>query len=548
MRGIVVALGLCAGLAAGGQARAGEAAQPPRLVPPSPTDGAAWQRYVQQGRESPFGLDYVFVLDPRFRKPEVARDLGGVVGVRWVNFAHVGWGQLEPKPPKAGKRSYDWATLDEGVRQWQQYGVHIMMSLRLHSPWGTAKPSGEEFTYLGGLLSWIPKGGADYLPKPEHAQDLRDFIAALVERYDGDGVADMPGLRFPILHYQVGNECYNELFWAGMVEEYGQCLREVAQSARRACPDVKIVLSGVGFEQLYGFYDREMDPRTRAYVESYLPKVGPKMRPFVKRGDEFCRRSIQFPDYDILDVRWPYYGVIAAWRDALQRAGREDVEVWSAEMFAVLPLLDQMILQYCTLQPYPTPSRSLEYIRVLRNPNDRSFAAINRWYRAMQAAMIPKYCMPALEAGSKRLMMGWALDAQTPLAPYPLGVDGLKSLTTDKLWPAAYTYKLLIEKLDGISACRRLTVPDTAYAYECLVRGGRKVIVAFCDDHIAQNHDEPTGTVAIAIPFDAPSARLTHIVAEPDETEPKVETLRPAAGRLRLTLTELPIFLERAGP
>jgi len=545
MRFVSLLLALASGIVSG------SAAWPPPALeqaPPNPNDEAAFRRYIQEGRDSPFGLDYVFVLDPRFRKPDLARDLGGTVGVRWVNFAHVGWGQLEPRPPRAGRHAYDWAALDEGVRQWQQYGVHIMMSLRLHSPWGTARPSGEEFTYLGGLLSWIPRGGADYLPKPEHAGDFRDFIAALVERYDGDGAADMPGLRFPVLHYQVGNECYNELFWAGTVEEYGQCLSEVAGAARRACPQVKLILSGVTFRRLYGFYDREMDPRTRAYVEGLLPQAAPKMRPFVKRSFEFCQRSIAFRDYDILDVRWPYYGVIAAWREALRQAGRPDTEVWSAEVYAAVPLLDAMVLEYCTLQPYPTPTRSLEYIRILRNRRHRDFGAVNRWYRAHQAAMVVKYCMPALEAGSRKLMVGWALDDQTPLAPYPLAVDGFKSLTFERLWPAAYTYRLLIGKLDGISACRRLPAPDTAYVYECTVRGGRRVLVAFCDDHIAQNHDESSGTVAVAVPFDAPCARLTRIVTELDQTQPEVETLTPAAGELRLTLTEFPIFLERGGP
>jgi hypothetical protein len=197
----VLATALLAGVAAL-TAHEGRADSNQTSVVP-PVGSAAWQRYVAEGRDSPFGLDYVFVLDGEFRKPDLARQLGGFAGVRWVNFARINWGQLEPRPPKDGQHAYDWAALDEGVRQWQQFDVHIMMSLRFVSPWANAKPSGEQFTYLGGLWSWMPKLSADYRPKPEHQQDLRDFAAALVERYDGDGAGDMPGLRFPILHYQV---------------------------------------------------------------------------------------------------------------------------------------------------------------------------------------------------------------------------------------------------------------------------------------------------------------------------------------------------------
>lgn len=495
-------------------------------------------------RESPFGLDYVFVLERGFRQPELAEQLGGFMGVRWVNFARINWGDIERRAPVGGKHSYDWSALDEGVRQWQPYGVHIMMSLRFASSWANAKPSGEQFTYLGGLLSWVPKLSADYRPKPEHRQDLRDFAAALVERYDGDGSDDMPGLLFPIRHYQVCNEAYNELFWAGTVEEYGAHLQDFAQAARRAHPQVKIILSGVCFLPMDGFYDRQMDPRTQAYVDRLLPKTGPKMRPFLERMVAFSRRSLRFPDYDILDARWSFYGAVDHCREELRQAGRAQTEIWSAEIYTAHPLLDAMVLPMTTLNPYPTPSRSLDYIRITRSPKDQDFDVVNRWYRGQQAAMVVKCCLVGLHAGTKKLMNGWALDSQHPLAVYPLGVGGYKSTTFDKLWPAAYTYKLVIEKLDGLTACRRLAMSEYVYVYECTVRGGRKVLVAFYDDHIARNHDEPAASTTALLPVGSRCARVTHIVTEVDETTPRVETLDAPGGRLRLELTGFPVFVE----
>jgi len=523
-------------------AHAGRAGSNEEPVAP-PVGGADFPRYVAEGRDSPFGLDYVFVLERNFREPDLARQLGGFVGVRWVNFARINWCTIEPRAPRQGKHDYRWAALDEGVRQWQQYGVHIMMSLRFVSPWANAAPSLKPL-YLDGFLSWIPKNMADYVPKPEHQQDLRDFIQALVERYDGDGVDDMPGLLFPILHYQVCNEAYNELFWGGSVEEYGAHLREVAQAARRANSQVKIILSGVCFMPMSGFYDRNMDPRTKAYVDALLPKTAPKMRPFLARMDEFSRRSLRFPEYDILDARWSNYGVVSQCQDELRKAGRPNVEIWSAEMYNPLPLLDALILPMTTLYPYPAPSRSLEYIRITRSPKDKDFDVINRWYRGMQSTMVVKNCLVGLHAGSKKLMNGWALDSQVPLAPYPLGVGGYKSTTFHKLWPAAYTYKLLIEKLDGITACRRLPMPENVYVYECTVRGGRRVLVAFYDDHIAQNHDQPTGTVHAELPVGGRRVRLTQLVTELDQTTPPVETRDVAGRRLALLLTEFPVLVE----
>ncbi len=512
-------------------------------VVPQPVGSRPWKRYVEGGWDSPFGLDYVFVLDREFRKPDLARQLGGFVGVRWVNFARVNWGEIEPRPPAQGKHTYRWAALDEGVGQWQQQGVHIMMSLRFVSPWANAKSTLEPI-YLKGLLSWIPKTIADYRPQPEHQQDLRDFITALIERYDGDGTGDMPGLLFPVLHYQVCNEAYNELFWAGTVEEYGAQLQDVAQAAHQACPKVKIILSGVCFQPMDGFYDRQMDPRTCAYVDRLLPKTAPKMLPFLKRMDQFSRQSLRFPDYDILDARWSLYGVVDRCREELQQAGRAETEIWSAEIYTAHPLLDALVLPMTTLYPYPTPSRSLDYIRITRSPRDQQFEAVNRWYRAKQAAMVVKNCLIGLHAGTKKLMNGWALDSQVPLAPYPLSVGGYKSTTFDKLWPAAYTYKLLIEKLEGLTACRRLRMPEHVYLYECTVRSGRKVYVAFYDDHVARNHDGKPGGATVQLPFNSRRVRLTHIVTQIDQTEARIETRSGSHSRLQIPLTESPVFLE----
>ena len=160
--------------------------------------------------------------------------------------------------------------------------------------------------------------------------------------------------------------------------------------------------------------------------------------------------------------------------------------------------------------------------------------------------IVVKNCLIGLEAGAKKLMNGWALDTQGPLSAYPLGVGGYRSTTFNKLWPAAYTYKLLIEKLDGISACRRLDMGEHRFVYDCTVRGRRRVLVAFCDDHVGQNHDQPHAEMDATIPLADGPARLTHIVTDLDAAEPKTETLQPANGRLRLRLTEYPVFIEPA--
>ena len=510
-------------------------------------DRKAFDRFVEEGWSSPFGLDYVFVHSPGARNQTLVDGVCEKVALRWVNFADFQWGVVEKRPPKAGRHSYDWSDLDGAVKAWQRNGVHIMVSLRFLSSWATAPKNDKNFVYLEGLPKQIALHSADYLPKPEHMQDLRDYVRALVERYDGDGKDDMPGLLFPVLHYQVGNEFYNEVFWTGTAEEYGVLLHEVAASARAANPKVKIILSGIGFREIYGYYDVGMDPRTAAYVRQNLVKVPPKMKPFVDRSEDFSLKMLRFhDDYDILDARWPNYGIVAASKEWLRKTGHPEKEVWSAEVYSGFQLMEPLVLPNWTLQAWPTPSKSQEYLRILKSKDHPRFKEINAWYRGLHAAQVVKICMVALDAGTKKLMMGWAVDAQHPLAVSTFSHHGLYSITFSKLWPAAYTYGLTIQKLEGLTGIRRLPLPEGVYVYECSVREGKKVLVAFYDDHIGQNHDEPTGEMAASIPWRGGRARVTHVITEIDQTEPKVELVQPRGGTLRMKLTEYPVFIEAA--
>ncbi len=504
-----------------------------------------FEAFVHEGESSPFGLDYVFIHNRAARDRELVEQFCAEVGIRWVNLTRLEWKLVEPKPPIGGLHAYNWSDLDGAVRAWQRNGVHIMVSLRFESPWATAPQNDKDFVYLRGPAKYVALAGADYLPKPRHMADLRAYVRALVERYDGDGVDDMPGLLFPVLHYQVGNEYYNELFWTGTAEEYGRLLGAVAGAARAACPEVKLILSGIGFRDVPGFYEAGMDPRTEDFVRSRLPKVGPEMRRFVERAEAFSRTTAALGDhYDILDARWPNYGIVAKSKELLAEVGCARKPVWSAEIYSGFPLSEQLVLPNWTLHAWPTPSRSGEYLQVLRRPSDPRFDEINRWYRGMHAAHVVKLCMVALDAGSQKLMMGWAVDAQHALAVSTFSHHGLYSITFKRLWPAAYTYGLTIRKLDGLRRIKRLRMPRDVYVYQCELSNGREVLVAFCDDHVGQNHDEPLAEIQARIPLRADRAVLTRVITEIGAREPRTERLDVRGGFLSLKLSEYPVFIE----
>ena len=126
--------------------------------------------------------------------------------------------------------------------------------------------------------------------------------------------------------------------------------------------------------------------------------------------------------YDILDARGAFYGKIRACRRLLDQFGCPDKEIWSAEVLCIYPLLGKQALTTITAYPYPGPSKSKEYRKILKKPKNRDFEKINAWYRGMQAAQLVKVCMAVLHAGSKKVMMQYALDIQSGRVMEALGI------------------------------------------------------------------------------------------------------------------------------
>lgn len=138
---------------------------------------ASFDRFVEEGWESPFGIDYVFVHSPAARDQQLVDGLCEKVAIRWVNFARLEWSKIERKPPANGTHTYDWSDMDGAVRTWQRNGVHVMVSARFFSPWATAPKDGSNFVYLKGPAKWLAVKGADYLQKPELRNGRRVLVA-----------------------------------------------------------------------------------------------------------------------------------------------------------------------------------------------------------------------------------------------------------------------------------------------------------------------------------------------------------------------------------
>lgn len=181
--------------------------------------------------DSPFGFHSASVYRPGYS------DNGFVdaqnIGVRWAREGvYAFWFLIQPD---LSKQVYDFSRHD---KQWRDIpvGINILANIAPQGPIdeGYAHPD-----------SYLPIDEAKYTA----------FVKATVERYDGDGIADMPGLTNPIKYWQVGNEQNNKKSC------FADLQRITYLAIKEADPEATVIIGGVAggphdyilhFDAVYG--------------------------------------------------------------------------------------------------------------------------------------------------------------------------------------------------------------------------------------------------------------------------------------------------------
>src|SRR3990170_622709 len=105
------------------------------------------------------------------------------IGVRWHRPpVYAFWFLIQPD---LGSPAYDW-TFHDAEYGAVPAGISTLANI-------TVGPESEGYSLPG---SYLPVDSAKY----------QAFVRATVERYDGDGMGEMPGLLVPIRYWQVDNE------------------------------------------------------------------------------------------------------------------------------------------------------------------------------------------------------------------------------------------------------------------------------------------------------------------------------------------------------
>ena len=171
--------------------------------------------------------------------PDDFEDMTGM-GIFWQR-PHPGpfiWGEIETSPGV-----YNWEDCDKEVSRSQSYGVNILATIWPYSDWDQSSCHSK----ISDSGSLIFNELGDYRQKPCDMVAYEDFITRLIERYDGDGIDDMPGLVVPIKYWEISNEPSMQknwlVFFVGPAIDYYDILNSTYHTIKKA-DESSIVLKG----------------------------------------------------------------------------------------------------------------------------------------------------------------------------------------------------------------------------------------------------------------------------------------------------------------
>jgi len=219
-------------------------------------------------------------LSEKIEKSKFGFLSGGEEDTFFLFAVGAGWGRPHPGPflwdsmQKSKESVIDFSRTDKAASSYGKNDLGILATIWPFADWDQAENpkqtecavnTNDEF-----LLKNDEKGrGGDYLPTyrcaPVDLAAYLNWVKAVVERYDGDGQDDMPGLKVPIKYWEVSNEPDltpgpdgRLIFWKDTPEKYAQLLIETYQAIKETDPEANVLIAGAAGadETFLGFYKK----------------------------------------------------------------------------------------------------------------------------------------------------------------------------------------------------------------------------------------------------------------------------------------------------
>ena len=195
-----------------------------------------------------------------FEKNATLADETGFSSNRDVVGAFV-WNVIEPT-----KGEYNWSIPDATLKAAGQARVTLSAVIQPFASWDQTEITAEEYKEK---CSAIDFGYYDFKAGAVKDWDAYEqFLAATVERYDGDGIEDMQNLATRVEAWEIGNEIEGSCGgFSGDPEGYIELLRSSYETIKQADPTA-IVLNG-GALEILGFDGKKIKDISEFWEEFF---------------------------------------------------------------------------------------------------------------------------------------------------------------------------------------------------------------------------------------------------------------------------------------
>ncbi|MHB0972354.1 MAG: hypothetical protein ACYC7A_22645 [Thermoanaerobaculia bacterium] len=413
------------------------------------------------------------------------------IGVGWTReVVYAFWFLVQPD---LAKRQYDFTRYD------QQY-ARVPTTIRILANVAPEGPIHEGYCRPG---TYLPIDEAQYC----------EFVKAVVERYDGDGVEDMPGLTNPIAHWQVGNEPVSTK------PGFAELQRITYLAIKEACETCVVLIGGVP----------GMPP-----AATYLADFDRQYRPIL---DALGGRYV-----DVVDVHWygnatgDYRGV----RDVIDHVRT----VLAADGFGSIPI---WITEMGTYSGDPVERGRNQIDFPFQTEREQALDLVKRFVYPLSLGV--KKVFPAFG-----LMEGFKFDGgyfdftgliHDGWGPHDHGM-GVRKLG----W---YSHKKMTEMLEGADWTSAVVIQDSENIVVCRVQRNDRPLYVVWWDYFNDRSFAPGTTREFRLTgLPATVAQVTELVpaassgtdVDDYSTAFRRDRLTVDAGALALTLTDSPVIVE----
>lgn len=468
------------------------------------------------------------------------------------------WANVEPEPGE-----YDWGPLDAIVLEYQEAGFSgVQLLLSAESPWASSRqPSG------------LDKG--DTFPQEDFLDDYAAFVRNVVERYDGDGVDDAPGLIYPVHHYGIEREFTG--FWpSGDAEDYVRLLRIAYPEIHAADPEAEVLLVALLMVDVFDGAPGPAEVERRLRQPSLLGYSLEAMQTVLAACDA----------YDVVDFHslgdYTEIPPTVAWlRAELERNGCGERPIWIGDAFSMSALVgygDPLgVVAPRPFFPATEESRdaAVALLESVADPASPDHDTSVAWLRAEMARGLVKKIVVAAGEGLAGINIGNLEDWVLPNVPRvnvglvrSLGASafmgmmdttltgrhaggplegGIGAAATSRIRqpgdprPAFYALQLVVEKIDGFTSVEKMDLGTGVWAYR-FETADSPVWVLWYDDGQLHLPGDPLPTTSVDLTIESDSVLITRTPTLPQP--PEVETLESGDERFVLTLDSTPIFVQ----